>query len=526
MKIARVNSPRLPTMSSPSGLGGVLALPALDDLTDVDTSGAVPGDTIIFDGSDWLPGAGGGGSSLPWFDVMDYGAVHDGTTDDTPAIQDAIDACMAAGGGTVFFPPGIYQLDGALVSTSTYNSQLTIPQNAYSGSTPSVAIRLLGMGPNVPASDAATGTAVPSEGGAILRSSWNGTISGNPAILAAGLHDAMFGDASYNWVFLTLQDIQFRAHSNPKLTAVDMTAATGCRIKDVTFSTDVASGSATLPTNANAIALDMARGLNSQQPESLDGLMIEGYYIGVRPSEQANGDISVGRCTQGIVFRGQQGTPSFTRHGGFFSKITIYQCPRGIVFSGDQRWINIGMVSIEHDPSPFAAVYDIDDASNYGRGFIGWHTTDYSTGPADDLLVNGAEGLSLFGAYAQRWKLTDVVHVPQIGTNPGTDPATGRFIYSDDTTEHLTVRKPDGSDVDLETGGGTPATTVTDETTFGITPAVGTDTEYARQDHTHGSPDAPTGIGPILISDTPSTPLIFADLIQNEAQDDLVYADT
>jgi hypothetical protein len=34
-----------------------------------------------------------------------------------------------------------------------------------------------------------------------------------------------------------------------------------------------------------------------------------------------------------------------------------------------------------------------------------------------------------------------------------------------------------------------------------------------------------TGVGPILISDTPSTPLIFADLIQNEAQDDLVYAD-
>jgi hypothetical protein len=36
--------------------------------------------------------------------------------------------------------------------------------------------------------------------------------------------------------------------------------------------------------------------------------------------------------------------------------------------------------------------------------------------------------------------------------------------------------------------GGTPATTVTDETTFGIAPAVGTDAEYARQDHTHGSP--------------------------------------
>jgi hypothetical protein len=75
--------------------------------------------------------------------------------------------------------------------------------------------------------------------------------------------------------------------------------------------------------------------------------------------------------------------------------------------------------------------------------------------------------------------------------------------------------------------GETAATTVTDETTFGITPAVGTDTEYARQDHTHGTPDEPTsgGVGAILISDTPSTPLVFADLIQNEAQDDLVYAD-
>jgi hypothetical protein len=45
----------------------------------------------------------------------------------------------------------------------------------------------------------------------------------------------------------------------------------------------------------------------------------------------------------------------------------------------------------------------------------------------------------------------------------------------------------------------------------------------ARRDHRHGM--AAAGIGEILISDTPSTPLIFADLIQNEAQDDLVYAD-
>ena len=41
-------------------------------------------------------------------------------------------------------------------------------------------------------------------------------------------------------------------------------------------------------------------------------------------------------------------------------------------------------------------------------------------------------------------------------------------------------------------GGGTPATSVTSETTYGISPAVGASTNYARQDHTHGSPTAPT----------------------------------
>lgn len=48
---------------------------------------------------------------------QDFGAVGDGITDDTAAIQAAIDACEAAGGGTVFFPPGTY-----LVNTFQTNS--------------------------------------------------------------------------------------------------------------------------------------------------------------------------------------------------------------------------------------------------------------------------------------------------------------------------------------------------------------------------------------------------------------------
>jgi hypothetical protein len=60
---------------------------------------------------------------------------------------------------------------------------------------------------------------------------------------------------------------------------------------------------------------------------------------------------------------------------------------------------------------------------------------------------------------------------------------------------------------------------------FGDAAATGSAAVAAHRDHRHGAPATSNAFGPILMSDTPSTPLIFADLIQNEAQDDLVYAD-
>jgi hypothetical protein len=44
------------------------------------------------------------------FNVKAYGAKGDGSTDDTAAIQTAINACQTAGGGTVYFPTGNYQI--------------------------------------------------------------------------------------------------------------------------------------------------------------------------------------------------------------------------------------------------------------------------------------------------------------------------------------------------------------------------------------------------------------------------------
>ena len=53
-------------------------------------------------------------SAIPaYFNILDYGAIGDGTRLNTKSIQSAIDACVKSGGGTVYFPAGKY-LSGTL----------------------------------------------------------------------------------------------------------------------------------------------------------------------------------------------------------------------------------------------------------------------------------------------------------------------------------------------------------------------------------------------------------------------------
>ncbi len=53
------------------------------------------------------------------FDVTAEGADGSGESDATSAIQAAIDAAEAAGGGVVWFPPGLYRVDGALMVSAS-----------------------------------------------------------------------------------------------------------------------------------------------------------------------------------------------------------------------------------------------------------------------------------------------------------------------------------------------------------------------------------------------------------------------
>ena len=92
----------------------------LSGLTDTTIASPVKNQTLIYDGSTskWR------NISQSVANVKDYGAAGDNATDDTAAIQAAIDSLSGAtyDGGTVYFPAGIYRISSALSIDSADNS--------------------------------------------------------------------------------------------------------------------------------------------------------------------------------------------------------------------------------------------------------------------------------------------------------------------------------------------------------------------------------------------------------------------
>ncbi|MDQ0791953.1 right-handed parallel beta-helix repeat-containing protein [Streptomyces sp. B1I3] len=62
--------------------------------------------------------------AMGWHSIADYGAVGDGTTDDAPAIQAALDDAYTAGGGVVVFPPGKVYAVGTFIVTKARTTLL------------------------------------------------------------------------------------------------------------------------------------------------------------------------------------------------------------------------------------------------------------------------------------------------------------------------------------------------------------------------------------------------------------------
>lgn len=137
------------------------------------------------------------------FNVKAYGAMGNGSTDDTAAVQSAISACYAAGGGIVFFPAGNY----LITPPSTTIPALTVPSN--------VTLQGVGRG-SYPASNTTHATTITKNANGILIDfSGAGPISQTSLwSLNQGMRDLFINGDGYTGLAVRLYYVQFYYEEN------------------------------------------------------------------------------------------------------------------------------------------------------------------------------------------------------------------------------------------------------------------------------------------------------------------------
>lgn len=323
-------------------------------------------------------------SGLGWFNVTTYGATGDGTTDDTVAIQAAIAAAEAAGGGVVYFPSGVYVVGGALTDTSRSNSQLLLPRRD-AVDTEQITIELRGEFPPPTTYSVIGATPLP-DGHSVIKGTLNTSGGTAPALLGGWGPSGTFED--FTNLSLRITDLTFRMPSNPVLTALDLGQVTGVDLDNVTVDCgNYYIQGLTEPTTTTSVGIKLPKNNNGAYTR-LGAVNVVGFYTGFQYGEHTQAQqVAAWGCKIGHKFL------TATNHASHFDRMMAVHCERVIQATGSHPVV-IDQLNIEHATSGWWVTdYDIDDASNYLYGHLAWHVVLAGTGPDSTFTVNGATGL-------------------------------------------------------------------------------------------------------------------------------------
>lgn len=229
------------------------------------------------------------------FDVATYGAIGDGLNDDRPAIQLAIDAAQAAGGGIVFFPAGKYLLDSPHASVTGICLYIDGDNVFLEGLGRGISIIKLGDGVNAALTNFNLVT-----GGGVKKLELDGNRANN-----SGGHAIRSSDSLTDVVFqdLFIHDtggygvgLQYGTFTNVLLDniLVEDTSSDGIDIKN---KNDNSTGNKMSNITVRRAGLNTA--LNTQACIDIRG---EWHLVNIDCSEFVNDGIT-GRCSTGIRFR-------------------------------------------------------------------------------------------------------------------------------------------------------------------------------------------------------------------------------
>lgn len=280
---------------------------------------------------------GGSATNLTLFNVENYGAVGNGTTDDYEAIKAAWDDMLdSENGGLVYFPRAveykvIATLDRLTTTTDKAYALFAMPLVSSEGPTKKT-YGVLGVGQPYSVRAASSfgieGNAKQVATSSTLKISystpfaWHST-NGLPSII--GFPDAdKTGHAEDNIVsnvHFYVEGMTIRQPANPSLCGMNLELASTMRIRSVRFDVDVVLDDVPEPTHPTGVAM-LAPKSNNNVAIPIEFFVAEGHYAGLPYTEHCD-------VTRAIVLRCKIAVHNrrSCSHYGKMGMLKLEQCP-------------------------------------------------------------------------------------------------------------------------------------------------------------------------------------------------------
>lgn len=304
------------------------------------------------------------------FDIRDYGAVSGGSFDNTNVYTNVLKDMIAAGGGIMRIPFGVWKGSIKIPICSVNN---WVPIEIRGDFSPTPIFGTIGTAPmNITSPTLITDSTTNSLIKALAPS------SGYP----------------FSFVSVTITNLDIRTYQNPQVSAVDMSGAVQLVARNLQISTNVYSVDAVEPTYNTSGLITPAK--DNGALTILDNVAISGYKNGIEVNEHTDGrGINITCCYNGLLFK-------TAPHSSHFGRICMQRNRNNVVVEGVHRF-SIDQLNLEHANAATGQTNptnewqltqsDIRDAGNLGVADINWAVVLGDVGIDNTFTKIGGTGI-------------------------------------------------------------------------------------------------------------------------------------